>query len=278
MNFMQQSLVELYLLDLTVTYQHDSVFLQQLAIHLHTTIHTKKINNSTLIEHRADSHLCKKGNNDDAMKLYESIVDHIISSKGEQSVINHFYMLGGCNSELKQKFQKSLIRIAETLIKDNSISGLRGGAVMLDVIKSIHRINVIWNITEENSFIDAGIIYRPDVGFCLVIKQGFNIMIGKRDDEKIPIHCGTLVYVLESNEKTFQDSIFYIKQQISEHCQDEQYITMWNKCIARFKEMAMEFGAEEIADDNDSFISSVERDISERLTDQVPNEVVQYQM
>ena len=47
----------------------------------------------------------------------------------------------------------------------------------------------IWNITEENSFIDAGIIYRPDVGFCLVIKQGFNIMIGKHDDEKIPIHC-----------------------------------------------------------------------------------------
>ncbi len=42
--------------------------------------------------------------------------------------------------------------------------------------------------------------------------------------------------------------------------------------------MAMEFGAEEIADDNNSFISSVERDICERLTDQVLNEVVQYQM
>ncbi len=42
--------------------------------------------------------------------------------------------------------------------------------------------------------------------------------------------------------------------------------------------MAMGFGAKEIADDNKLFISSVERDISERLTDQLPNEVVQYQM
>jgi hypothetical protein len=42
--------------------------------------------------------------------------------------------------------------------------------------------------------------------------------------------------------------------------------------------MAMEFGAEEISDGNNSFISSVERDISERLTDEVPNEVVQYQI
>jgi hypothetical protein len=101
-------------------------------------------------------------------------------------------VLGVCNSKLKQKFQESLIRVAETLIKDNSISELREGTLMLNFIKSIRRINVIWNITEDNSFIDAGIIYRPDVGFCLVIKQGFNIMIGKRDNEKIPIHCGTL--------------------------------------------------------------------------------------
>ncbi|CAF0911111.1 unnamed protein product [Rotaria sp. Silwood1] len=146
---MQQSLVELYLLDLTVIYQHDFVFLQQLAIHLRTTIHTKK-------------------------------------------------------------------------------TRLRGGALMLNFIKSIRRINAIWNITEDNSFTDAGIIYRPDVGFCLVIKQGFNIMIGKRDDEKIPIHCGTLVYVLESNEKTFQDSIFY-EQQISDHCQGSFLRNLYSK-------------------------------------------------
>ncbi len=50
---------------------------------------------------------------------------------------------------------------------------------------------------------------------------------------------------------------------------DGQYITIWNKCIGRFREMTMEFGAEEIADDNNSFISSVERDISARLTDQI---------
>jgi len=54
-------------------------------------------------------------------------------------------------------------------------------------------------------------------------------MIGKRDDEKIPIHCGTLVYVFESNEKTFQDSIFYIKQQISEHCQGSFLRNLYSK-------------------------------------------------
>jgi nucleolar complex protein 2 len=41
-NFMQRSLVELYLLDLTVTYQHDFVFLRQLAVHLRTAIQNKK--------------------------------------------------------------------------------------------------------------------------------------------------------------------------------------------------------------------------------------------
>jgi nucleolar complex protein 2 len=41
-NFMQRSLVELYSLDPTVTYQHGFVFLRQLAVHLRTAIQTKK--------------------------------------------------------------------------------------------------------------------------------------------------------------------------------------------------------------------------------------------
>lgn len=39
---MQRSLVELYSLDPTVTYQHGFVFLRQLAVHLRTAIQTKK--------------------------------------------------------------------------------------------------------------------------------------------------------------------------------------------------------------------------------------------
>ncbi len=41
-NFMQRSLVELYSLDSTVTYQHGFVFLRQLAVHLRTAIQNKK--------------------------------------------------------------------------------------------------------------------------------------------------------------------------------------------------------------------------------------------
>ncbi len=41
-NFMQRSLVELYSLDPTVTYQHGFVFLRQLAVHLRTAIQNKK--------------------------------------------------------------------------------------------------------------------------------------------------------------------------------------------------------------------------------------------
>ena len=41
-NFMQRSLVELYSLDPTVTYQHGFVFLRQLTVHLRTAIQTKK--------------------------------------------------------------------------------------------------------------------------------------------------------------------------------------------------------------------------------------------
>ncbi|CAF1407386.1 unnamed protein product, partial [Adineta steineri] len=44
-NFMQRSLVELYSLDPTVTYQHGFVFLRQLAVHLRTAIQTKKAEN-----------------------------------------------------------------------------------------------------------------------------------------------------------------------------------------------------------------------------------------
>ncbi|CAF1351240.1 unnamed protein product [Adineta ricciae] len=44
-NFMQRSLVELYSLDPTVTYQHGFVFLRQLAVHLRTAIQTKKPEN-----------------------------------------------------------------------------------------------------------------------------------------------------------------------------------------------------------------------------------------
>jgi nucleolar complex protein 2 len=39
---MQRSLVELYSLDPTVTYQHGFVFLRQLAVHLRTAIQNKK--------------------------------------------------------------------------------------------------------------------------------------------------------------------------------------------------------------------------------------------
>ena len=39
---MQPSLVELYSLDPTVTYQHAFVFLRQLAVHLRTAIQNKK--------------------------------------------------------------------------------------------------------------------------------------------------------------------------------------------------------------------------------------------
>jgi hypothetical protein len=43
---MQRSLVELYSLDPTITYQHGFVFLRQLAVHLRTAIQTKKpVNN-----------------------------------------------------------------------------------------------------------------------------------------------------------------------------------------------------------------------------------------
>jgi nucleolar complex protein 2 len=41
-NFMQRSLVELYSLDSTVTYQHGFVFLRQLTVHLRTAIQNKK--------------------------------------------------------------------------------------------------------------------------------------------------------------------------------------------------------------------------------------------
>jgi nucleolar complex protein 2 len=41
-NFMQRSLVELYSIDSTVTYQHGFVFLRQLAVHLRTAIQNKK--------------------------------------------------------------------------------------------------------------------------------------------------------------------------------------------------------------------------------------------
>ncbi len=41
-NFMQRSLVELYSLDTTITYQHGFVFLRQLAVHLRTAIQNKK--------------------------------------------------------------------------------------------------------------------------------------------------------------------------------------------------------------------------------------------
>ncbi len=45
-NFMQRSLVEVYSLDPTVTYQHGFVFLRQLAVHLRTAIQNKKpVNN-----------------------------------------------------------------------------------------------------------------------------------------------------------------------------------------------------------------------------------------
>jgi hypothetical protein len=39
---MQRSLVELYSLDSTITYQHGFVFLRQLAVHLRTAIQNKK--------------------------------------------------------------------------------------------------------------------------------------------------------------------------------------------------------------------------------------------
>ena len=39
---MQRSLVELYSLDSTITYQHGFVFLRQLTVHLRTAIQTKK--------------------------------------------------------------------------------------------------------------------------------------------------------------------------------------------------------------------------------------------
>lgn len=47
-NFMQRSLVELYSLDTTVTYQHGFVFLRQLAVYLRTAIQNKKTVNSNL--------------------------------------------------------------------------------------------------------------------------------------------------------------------------------------------------------------------------------------
>ncbi|CAF1002106.1 unnamed protein product [Didymodactylos carnosus] len=44
-NFIQRSLVELYSLDPTVTYQHGFVFLRQLAVHLRTATQNKKPEN-----------------------------------------------------------------------------------------------------------------------------------------------------------------------------------------------------------------------------------------
>jgi hypothetical protein len=42
---------------------------------------------SVILEHRSDIDLCAEGNEDEAMKLYESITGHIIECKGESSII-----------------------------------------------------------------------------------------------------------------------------------------------------------------------------------------------
>ena len=48
--FMQRSLVNLYSLDPTVTYQHDFVFLRQLTVHLRTAIQNKKPLNQIIFD------------------------------------------------------------------------------------------------------------------------------------------------------------------------------------------------------------------------------------
>ncbi len=63
-------------------------------------------------------------------------------------------------------------KVRQEIIEDESLSELPNGALMISLAKAIKLIHITWNVKNEELFglnvlyIDAGIIYHQDAGFC----------------------------------------------------------------------------------------------------------------